>query len=108
MTSGRLIEWPVCMGPAFDHDRLDKAVLHDLLECYPVLAHFVWGHRDRGVIEDGFLKLALCLAMSGSDGYDTDTNLSLRRLLEARDLYRHTRERLLVDNPGGNPKDEDC
>ena len=97
MTDSRIIVWPVKHHDTFDSDEVDKGALRKLLGSYPVLNHFVWSSHH-GPIEGTLTRLALLMAEQ-CEGHNTDTNLALRKLLEARDLHRHTHDRLLLDDP---------
>lgn len=98
MTDPKIINYPVkSLGP-FDSDEIeDRAKLKELFENFPVLNHFVWSYRN-GDVEGSLVRTALMMA-EDAGGYNSDTNLALRKLLEARALYRHTFDRVLIDNP---------
>lgn len=98
MSMERIIEWPVKHHGPFSSEQVDTDQLKKLLGNYPVLNHFVWSSTSADIVEATITRAALLMA-EFTDGYNTDTNLALRKLLEARDLHRHTFERLLIDNP---------
>ena len=98
MTCERIIQWPVEHHGPFIPSEVQAERLRELLAAYPVLNHFVWSADRRDVVEGALVRTALLMATSAGS-FNTDTNLALRRLLEARDLYRHTRDRILIDTP---------
>ena len=97
MTEMRISDYPVKHHGPFDPDEVDRNKLQELFGNYPVLNHFVWS-SNRDTAEGVLVRAALMMAESAGS-YNTDTNLALRKLLEARALHRMTRDRILIDNP---------
>lgn len=98
MSDPRIIVWPVKHHEGFTSDEVDHDHLMKLLKNYPVLNHFVWSCNSGDVVESTLVRAALLMA-EWCEGHNTDTNLALRKMLEARDLHRHTWDRTLIDNP---------
>jgi hypothetical protein len=103
MTCERIIEWPVKHHGPFASSEISDRHRKELLTTYPVLHHLVWSADPRDAVEGVLVRAALMMAASAGS-YNTDTNLALRRLLEARDLHRHTRDRVLIDTRAGYVK----
>jgi hypothetical protein len=99
MSDERIVTWPVKHHGPFSSDQVDPEHLRKLLSNYPVLHHFVWSCNPADVVESTLVRTALLMA-EFCEGHNTDTNLALRKLLEARELHRYTWDRTLLDNPG--------
>jgi len=59
-----------------------------LTEMYPVLRFFVWGHLENDRLKNisrQYAELAVHTATQNADFYQHETDVALRKLLEAKD-----------------------